>query len=134
MSDNEPDLRALLEAATPGPWEPYVLGSEGYEVRGPRSDRPLSRQRRIARVGYNDWDGDKADAALIAALRNEAAALLDDRDRLRALEAGVEAVVKQAESGADAWGACSHEWVRIHQLRALLATRPDDAGVTEVGS
>jgi hypothetical protein len=57
-------LRERAEAATPGPWEPYVLGSEGYDVRGPRTER--LRPTRVARLGYQQWGTDKANAAYIA--------------------------------------------------------------------
>jgi hypothetical protein len=62
-------LRERAEAATPGPWEPYVLGSEGYDVRGPQTSIPgrrIARSTRVARCGYEEWEVDKANAAYIA--------------------------------------------------------------------
>jgi hypothetical protein len=62
-------LRERAEAATPGPWEPYVLGSEGYDVRGPQTSIPgrrIARSTRVARCGYEEWEVDKANAASIA--------------------------------------------------------------------
>ena len=32
-----------------------------------------------------------------------------------------ETLLDEAETGADHWGACSHEWLRIGDLRALVA-------------
>lgn len=49
------------EVATPGPWEPYVLGSEGYDLRSENPANPR-RRLRVARFGYEDWDTDKANA------------------------------------------------------------------------
>lgn len=60
--------RALV--ATPGPWSEYVLGSEGYDVRGPDQLLPTSRiprRVRVARCGYEAWEVDKANAEHIAA-------------------------------------------------------------------
>ena len=39
--------------------------------------------------------------------------------QVREIREAMAAVVKRAEEGADAWGACSHEWSRIDELRAL---------------
>ena len=62
-------LRERAGVATPGPWEPYVLGSEGYDVRGPQTSIPgrrIARSTRVARCGYEEWEVDKANAAYIA--------------------------------------------------------------------
>lgn len=48
---------------------------------------------------------------------------------LTALRERVTALAERAKSGADAWGACSHEWARIEELAALLdqdATPPSE--------
>lgn len=43
-------------------------------------------------------------------------ALYGARDTL----AGLEDLVAEAEDGADAWGACSHEWLRINAVKNKL--------------
>lgn len=60
-------MRERAEAASAGPWEPNVLGSEGYDVRAtrPRSSGRSSRLR-VARCGYEEWETDKANAEHIA--------------------------------------------------------------------
>lgn len=67
-------LRALIEAATPGPWTAEALGSEGYGVLGYRDEG--KRRHRIALVGHGAWEDDKTDARLIA-LAPQLADLLD---------------------------------------------------------
>jgi hypothetical protein len=77
-------IRARLEAATPGPWEAVVLGSEGYDVRAcrPRTPGRLSRVR-VARCGYEEWEVDKANAEFIAHARTDIELLLEENARLR---------------------------------------------------
>jgi hypothetical protein len=61
-------LRQRAEKATPGPWKPMVLGSEGYLVH---RDSGTIRERgrgRVARFGCKDWDADRADAEYVAAM------------------------------------------------------------------
>lgn len=74
------ELRAKAEAATPGPWEDKVLGSEGYAVM---AENPSGSIRRltIARCGHEEWDTDKSNAAYIAAASPDVVlALLDAAD------------------------------------------------------
>lgn len=62
-------IRGRAEAATLGPWTEYVLGSEGYEVRGATftpEGSLIPRRARVARCGYETWDTDKANAEHIA--------------------------------------------------------------------
>jgi hypothetical protein len=60
-------VRATAAAASTGPWDATVLGSEGYDVRAQRPPTAgrLSRLR-VARCGYEDWETDKANAEHIA--------------------------------------------------------------------
>jgi hypothetical protein len=61
-------LRQRAEEATPGPWKPMVLGSEGYLVH---RDSGTIRERgrgRVARFGCKDWDADRADAEYVASM------------------------------------------------------------------
>lgn len=59
-------LRAVAEAATPGPWGAHVLGSEGYDVRATLARPGRLPRVRVARCGYEDWDTDKANAEYVA--------------------------------------------------------------------
>lgn len=60
-------MRDRAEAAADGPWEACALGSEGYAVLGDRPAEGRRRSRlRVARLGWEDWDTDKADAEHIA--------------------------------------------------------------------
>lgn len=72
-----PELRALLERASPGPWRAYPPNTcvPGYDV----CDRVVSDRwtHRSSGDGMSDDD-----AALICALRNETPALLDRLERL----------------------------------------------------
>lgn len=64
-------IEALANAATPGPWEASVLGSEGYAVTGPQGSIPgrhRLRAPRVARCGHEAWDTDKANAEHIAGM------------------------------------------------------------------
>jgi len=66
------ELRRLADAATPGPWEAVVLGSEGYEVRAPalpwKAGAKVTRRPRVARCGYEEWAVDRANAEYVAAV------------------------------------------------------------------
>ena len=89
------ELRALAEAATAGPWEAQVLGSEGYAVRAepiPVGKGSMTRRPRVARCGHEDWDTDKANAAFIAAARTAVPALLDALDERDCGAAGCRAI------------------------------------------
>jgi hypothetical protein len=143
-------LREVAEAATPGPWESNVLGSEGYEVRGPdvphKPTSSVMRRPRVARCGYEGWDIDKANAEHIAtfdpptvlallarldaaeAARDEALAALEAGDACgavgcRALAERDEALaaVERVRALADEW----HNWATWegsagHRIRAAL--------------
>jgi hypothetical protein len=65
------DLRAIAEAATPGPWVALNTGSEGSSVV------PESRGPRIARLTNGPLEACQADARFIAAARNTYLAALD---------------------------------------------------------
>ena len=79
------ERRALLAVGTERPWVEGVLGSEGYEVRGPAfapEGSRIPRRPRVARCGYEAWETDKANAALIVAAVN---AFERDTDALEAV-------------------------------------------------
>jgi hypothetical protein len=73
------ELRALAEAATPGPWE-----IDWEENDGPES-YPIGFRAEDA-VGHDvgNFDGSEADAALIVAACNALPALLDRLDKAEA--------------------------------------------------
>lgn len=117
MTDIE-SLRALHEAATPGPWEETVLGSEGYDVRAPG---PTKRRLRVARCGYEAWEVDRANAELIAAMRNALPDLLDELERLRGQ-------VQRVEALADEWIQRNpEEWHARGVVRGIEASRETHA-------
>jgi hypothetical protein len=62
-------LRTRAAAASTGPWESFVLGSEGYAVVADRPETERRRSRiRVARFGWEDWDTDKANAHWVATM------------------------------------------------------------------
>lgn len=61
-------MQERAEAATEGPWDAMVLGSEGYLVlRSNGTVRDRGRHR-VGRFGLKDWDSDKADAEYVASM------------------------------------------------------------------
>jgi hypothetical protein len=72
-------VRALADAASLGPWEAVVLGSEGYDVRGPAAPgQHRLRRTRVARCGYEQWEIDKANAKYIASWHPDVARSVAD--------------------------------------------------------
>lgn len=60
-------VRERAEGASAGPWEALALGSEGYAVLAERPAESKLRSRlRVARLGWEEWDTDKANAEHIA--------------------------------------------------------------------
>lgn len=91
-------LRTRADAASDGPWEANVLGSEGYDVRATRPPTPgrLSRLR-VARCGWEEWETDKANAEHIASLDPTVARALADL-----LDAGADEIDRRvARDGAE---------------------------------
>ena len=77
------DIRAALEAATPGDWSAEALGSEGFAVYAPPREGSRRRQH-IARFGWLEWEADKANAHLIASAPTWLAELLAEVDEAQA--------------------------------------------------
>ncbi|HEY7821783.1 MAG TPA: hypothetical protein VIG24_03060 [Acidimicrobiia bacterium] len=69
------DLRDIVNAATPGPWEAYSTDLSGDWCVSIRTDLPTDH----AHIFSTEW----ADAEFIAAARNALPALLDLRDAAR---------------------------------------------------
>jgi hypothetical protein len=73
------DLRAMTREATPAPWRSQTFGSDGYSVLGPKGSRPGGHRLAtptVARCGHEAWEVDKANATLIATLRNTSGGFL----------------------------------------------------------
>ena len=62
-------MRERAEKATPGPWKPMVLGSEGYLVLADWGTVRDRGRHRVGRFGLKDWDGDRADAEYVAGMQ-----------------------------------------------------------------
>jgi len=96
------EIRARLEAATPGPWL-EVSDLPMYAIAGPGRYRvvatPNQNSHRYARPGetIDTGIGNAMDAAFIAAAPTDVADLLAEVERLTAQIARVEAVCKQRE-------------------------------------
>jgi hypothetical protein len=89
------ELEKLLEQATPGPWEVLDLTEEGCEVLSLASSAdPHCVVARIANVvsGRAIGSDDRANAALIAALRNHAEELVRDARRMEWAEKHMNAI------------------------------------------
>lgn len=116
MTDIE-SLRALHEAATPGPWR-EGFGKEIIARNGPHPPEILS-----ASTGDDeDWDVayldiKDADLALLIAMRNALPDLLNELDRLRGQVQRVEALAaEQCDCGDDT---CV-EWTYGEAIRAAI--------------
>ena len=79
MSPNLAELRALLEAATPGPWE-YGEAGSAFAFCGPEGDRVMS-----ASDHWSTNPPSEADAALIVAMHAALPDLLTAVELLRAI-------------------------------------------------
>ena len=77
-ADERARLRALCEAATPGPWETYRPAAGGLGIA---HGDPRTHHGCIARIVA----GEPADAALMGIARTALPALLDDSERLDAV-------------------------------------------------
>jgi hypothetical protein len=104
-------MRQRAEAASDGPWEALALGSEGYAVLAerPAEDRRRSRLR-VARLGWEDWDTDRANAEHIASWPPAVAVAVADW-----LDAEADAVEGLASSLSD---------YALAVARAYLGERP----------
>jgi len=61
-------MRERATAATPGPWTPMALGSEGYLVLREHGTIRERGKGRVGRFGCKDWDDDRADAEYVASM------------------------------------------------------------------
>lgn len=107
---------ANLLAATPG---------EGAALVAEFTERLFGLEVRANTLGEDQAiRGDDA-RTVVQWLAERFAARAGAADPLRQ---AVEALLKRAEEGADAWGACSHEWLRIADLRSVLDDSGHEAG------
>ena len=74
-------MRALCDAATPGPWTTHERDHDAL-ITAPPSPGSLTDMRQIVGDcgGFRNWDND---AAFIAEMRTAAPAMLDEIERLR---------------------------------------------------
>lgn len=78
-------LRALVEAATPGPWMPAVwIETDGYEWRATGPGHEEHSHEHGSEPGCPDEQAAQHDAAFIAESRTAVVELLDEVDTLRA--------------------------------------------------
>lgn len=88
MSDDQmAAIRALCDAATPGPWK-WWTSCSWRRLKSDRAGVSLSvAEPFVASDGHPDLDIKEADQAFIAAARTAVPALLDEVERLRAVVA-----------------------------------------------
>lgn len=135
--DDVARLRALAEAATPGPWEANALGSEGYDVRAENPDGGL-RRLTIARCGRESWETDKSNAAYIAAMSPDTAlrilGRLAEAERERdALRDGIRRLAALLSDDLADGGESDQWWIDAvleasDSIRALLASTDTGGG------
>ena len=127
-------LRALCEAATPGPWDAiYDEDADEWMVRTGHADvAVLTWQQAIDALGLSPMT--MRTAAFIAASRTAIPALLDDSERLDAAErerdearAEVERLRAESEERLDERWSCSEfaeKWLR--EVSAITQDTPAD--------
>ena len=93
MTTTPDPIRALAEAATPGPWKVILPGDVRWEHR--RKFRCVAFSRRRDEP-YATSPLRPDDAALIVAMRNGIEAILDERDALYDEHPIIEAVTQEA--------------------------------------
>ena len=90
------EIRARAEAATPGPWVDRLRDFEGVDGYGLESHPTVEANGKTVCIFYEreiDDENDDADAAFIAAAREDVPALLAEVERLRAKNARQEEVI-----------------------------------------
>ena len=116
MDDETTRLRALCEAATPGPWETYRPAAGGLGIA---HGDPRTHHGCIARIVA----GSPADAALIVGAVNALPALLDDADAADARIAKAERERDEARAEtADLRATVDTMQVQLDAHREWLAT------------
>lgn len=115
-------LRELLAKATPGPWTVRLSGMRGsFHI-----PEAATHEAENACVTDNDGhDVSSANARLIAGLIDSAATLLDNTDRLAALEAGMREIREGSrfQSSDGAW-----TYIVPQAVIDALLNRPADGG------
>lgn len=96
MTTTPDPIRALAEAATPGPWKVILPGDVRWEHR--RKFRCVAFSRRRGEP-YTTSPLRPDDAALIVAMRNGIDAILDERDALRAALQAIAAIHSKSPDG-----------------------------------
>jgi hypothetical protein len=101
--------------ATPGPWTPMVLGSEGYLVLRANCTVRERGRGRVGRFGCKDWDDDRADAEYVASMHPLVALAVADWLDVTAKEAGEWLALDMpecvhADGGCGCTDPLAHEW------------------------
>ena len=60
------EMRERAETATPGPWESFCPGSEGFDVREKTATDYRSRPRTIAKIRHGGFEACRRDAEYLA--------------------------------------------------------------------
>ena len=94
-------IRALADSGTPGPWQ----AGHHLVLRTEVVPEIIASATQLG--GPIDQTRNEADAAKIVAAVNALPKV-----------AALVAVIERAHAGADAWGTCHQEWLRINELRA----------------
>jgi hypothetical protein len=100
-------LRALCEAATPGPWTHDYDGEQGYAVRGPSDGQTVC-------IGYEE------DAAFIAAARTALPEVIDELERLRARILELEGLVSHTACTIDIWNSVGADGGDSDEMEQVL--------------
>ncbi|MDR3502908.1 MAG: hypothetical protein P4L79_10020 [Legionella sp.] len=88
QAKNAAELRALCDAATPGPWEVQPIEEDGFEkgsafiIAANLGGLVGAAHAWPTEIDSGDWSRVKANATLIAAARTAIPALLDEREEL----------------------------------------------------
>lgn len=104
-------IRARADAASEGPWWPMCMGSEGWNIRNDEIGGTVrERKPLVARVGYGEWEQDKANVAFIVNARSDIPDLLAAYDVMKQQRDEARAQVerlRKAESWAEVDAALS---------------------------
>lgn len=117
LTEDELEMRAVAERATPGPWKAEPQAGKGAWIAGP------SGEWAALSCGTNDERG-AANAAFIASARTWVPALLDALSSAREEIAGLTAALRDAHADRDNGYALSH---RGEADRAALQAALDEA-------
>jgi hypothetical protein len=99
-------IRARVDAASDGPWWSMCMGSEGWNIRNDEIGGTVrERKPLVARVGYGEWEQDKANVAFIVNARSDIPDLLAAYDVMKQQrdEARTESAANRTAYRAACW-------------------------------